>query len=139
MTLCSTCGNVEKLVTPIMAYCAHCDAMRTTNIAPPVPIPIQAPAPAPPAAIQETDQLGAETECTGCGGKEIKVTPIMALCQTCGRTRSLVVKPARDPAREEAIRRELILVQQVLRTRGLPRLEAAKFQSRLKELEAQCQ
>ncbi len=137
MTLCSTCGNVEKLVTPIMAYCAHCDAMRTTNIAPPVPIPVRAPAPAPPSAIQETDQLGAEAECTGCGGKEIKVTPIMALCQGCGRTHSLVVKAARDPAKEEAIRRELITVQQVLRTRGLPRAQFMKFQERLKELEAE--
>lgn len=139
MTLCSTCGNVEKLVTPIMAYCGHCDAMRTTNIAPSVPIPVRAPVPAPPTAIQETDQLGTETECTGCGGKEIKVTPIVALCQACGRTRSLVIKPTRDPAREETIRRELILVRQVLRTRGLPRLEYAKFKARLEELEALCQ
>lgn len=138
MTLCSTCGNVEKLVTPIMAYCSHCDAMRTTNIAPPVPIPVRAPAPAPPAAIQETDQLGSETVCTSCGGPEIKLTPIMALCQACGRTRSLVVKPVRDPAKEEAIRREIIIVRQILWTRGIPRSEHAMFQERLKELEAQC-
>ena len=136
--LCKTCGNMEKLVTPIMAYCSHCDVMRPTNIAPPVPILVRA-AHIPPAVFQETDQLGSETVCTACGGPEIKVTPITALCQACNRTRSLVVKPDHDPAREEAIRRELILVRQVLRTRGLPRLEAAKFQSRLTELEAQCQ
>ena len=135
--LCKTCNNAEKLVTPIMAYCSHCDVTRPANIAAPVPIPVHPPT-APPPAHQETDELGSETTCTACGGMERKVTPIMVLCQRCNRMRSLVEKPTRDPAREESIRRELIMVRQVLRTRGLPRLEAAKFQSRLEELEALC-
>ena len=137
--LCKICGNLEKLVTPIMAYCSHCDSMRPTNIAPPVPIPVRTQSHILPAEFQETDQLGSETVCSECGGPEIKVTPITALCQACNRTHSLVAQPDRDLAKEEAIRRELILVQKVLLTRGLPRLEAAKFQARLKELEAQCQ
>jgi hypothetical protein len=132
--ICDTCGNVEKLITPILAYCGHCDSMRPVNIPPPVPIHVHQ-TPQPPPAHQETDELGAEATCPDCGGLERKITPVMALCQVCGGSRSLAVKPKGDPEREAAIQRELIMVHQILRTRGLPKAEQARTKERLEQLE----
>lgn len=32
--ICPTCGNVERLVTPVIAYCAHCNSLRVVNVPP---------------------------------------------------------------------------------------------------------
>jgi hypothetical protein len=61
----------------------------------------------------------------------------MALCGVCGAVRSLVVTPVRDAAREQAVARELIMVEQQLRTRGLPASARAQFTERLKLLRAE--
>ncbi len=133
--LCDTCGNVEKLVTPILAYCTHCDSMRPVNIPPPVPIHVHQPSYQALPAHQETDELGSEATCPACGGLERKITPVMALCQVCGNSRSLAVKPKGDPVRETAIQRELIMLSQQLRTRGLPKMEQARVKERIEQLE----
>ena len=139
MTLhhCDICGNVLVLTTPILGYCPDCETVRPVNVSPPVPIPVRQVPPQPPPARQETDDLGSETECRECGGLERKVTPIMALCGVCGETRSLVVKPAHDAAREQAVHRELIIVEQQLRTRGVPQDVRGELVKRFRLLEAE--
>jgi len=61
----------------------------------------------------------------------------MAVCSACGAVRSLVVKPVRDLAREQTVNRELIMVEQQLRTRGLPRTVRAELIERLRLLRAE--
>ena len=90
--------------------------------------------PQPPPAYQETDELGSETECSACGGLEKKVTPLTAVCGSCGAMRSLLVKPVRDLAREQTVLRELIAVEQQLRTRGVPPAMRVELGQRLKRL-----
>ena len=48
--LCEKCGNVLKLVTPIVACCPHCDSVRSVKISDPrAPIPrVPVPPPASP-------------------------------------------------------------------------------------------
>jgi predicted nucleic acid-binding Zn-ribbon protein len=135
--LCDKCGNLLKLVTPIVACCPHCDSVRPVNVRPPAPIPARQVPPQPPPAYQETDELGSETECAACGGLEKKVTPLMAVCGVCGAMRSLLVKPVRDAAREQTVLRELIVVEQQLRTRGLPPTVRADLVKRLRSLRAE--
>lgn len=134
---CDTCGNVLKIATPVLGYCPGCETMRPVNVSLPVPIPVHQSHPQPPPAHQETDELGSETECRECGGLEKKVTPLMAVCGVCGTLRSLVKKPVRDTVREQAVHRELIMVEQQLRTRGLPASARAQFMERLKLLRAE--
>jgi hypothetical protein len=135
--LCDTCGNVLKLATPILGYCPDCETVCPVNGSPPIPVYVHKSPPQPSPAYQETDELGAETECRECGGLEKKVTPIMAVCGACGAIRSLVVKPVRDLAREQTVHRELIVVEQQLRTRGLPPAVRADLVKRLRSLRAE--
>ena len=135
--LCDTCGNVLKLATPILGFCPHCESVCSVNVSPLVPIHVHQSPPQPPPAHQETDDLGSETECPACGGLEKKVTPIMALCGACGAMRSLVVKPVRDLAHEQTVHRELIVVEQQLRTRGVPPTVRAELIKRLRLLRAE--
>ena len=135
--LCDKCGNVLKLVTPIVACCPHCDSVRSVDLRPPVSIPVCQVPPQPPPAYQETDELGSETECQACGGLEKKVTPLMAVCGACGAMRSLVVSPVRNMAREQTVCRDLIMVEQQLRTRGVPPAVRAELVKRLRLLRAE--
>ncbi|MGZ3299331.1 MAG: hypothetical protein ACXWPK_00270 [Isosphaeraceae bacterium] len=135
--LCATCGNVLRLVTPIVACCPHCDSVRAVNLRSPVPIPARQVPPQPPPAYQETDELGSETECRACGGLEKRVTPLTAVCGACGAMRSLVTQPVRDTAREQTVHREIIIVEQQLRTRGLPLSVRVELGKRLRLLRAE--
>jgi len=139
MTSCPDCANVEKLLTPILAYCQHCDAVRQISNPNPTPLPPRPVMVQEAPVLHEIDQDGLELICEFCGCIETRVSPIMALCRSCGQTRSLIVPPKMDTAKQDAIRREIIVVRNALRARGLPRTEQATFQARLKELEAQCQ
>ncbi len=135
--ICPDCQNVEKLLTPILAYCQHCDCVQ--NISDPNPTPL----PPRPTMVQEApilheiDQEEAELLCEQCGCVQTHVSPILALCRSCGAIRSLVPKPAVDPVKQDATRREIIVVRNALRARGLPRSEQERFRERLKELESQ--
>ena len=135
--LCEKCGNILRLITPIVACCPHCDSVRPVNLRPPVPIPARQAPPQPPPAYQETDELGSETECSACGGLEKKVTPLMAVCSVCGAMRSLVARPVRDTVREQAVHRELIMVEHQLRTRGVPPAVRAELVKRFRLLQAE--
>lgn len=126
-----------RLATPILGYCPNCETVCPLHVSPPVPVPDHQPPPQPPPAQQETDELGSETECRECGGLEKKVTPIMAVCGACGALRSLVVKPVRDLVREQTVLRELIMIEQQLRTRGVPPAVRAELGQRLKLLRAE--
>ena len=134
---CDACGNVLKLATPILGYCPGCETVCPVNDSPPVPVHVHQSPPQPPPAHQETDELGSETECRECGGLEKKVTPIMAVCGVCGTLRSLVKKLVRDLAREQTVLRELIMVEQQLRTRGLPRTVREELVKRYGSLKAE--
>lgn len=135
--LCDICGYLLTLATPILGYCPSCKTVRTVNISPPVPIHLHQPPPQPPPARQETDDLGSETQCSECGGLERKVTSLMAVCGVCGAMRSLVVKPVHDAAREQAVLRELIIVEQQLRTRGVSQDVRTELVKRFRLLEAE--
>jgi hypothetical protein len=135
--LCDVCGNVLRLATPILGYCPGCETVCPLHLSPPTAIPGHQSPPQPLPAHQETDELGFETECRECGGLEKKVTPIMAVCGVCGALRSLVVKPVRDTAREQTVLREFIMVEQQLRTRGLPKTVRDELGERLKLLRAE--
>ena len=135
--LCDACGNVLQLATPILGYCPDCETVCPVNDSPPVPVHIHQSPPQPPPAHQETDELGSETECRACGGLEKRVTPLTAVCGVCGAMRSLLVQPARDLAREQTVHRELIMVEQQLRTRGLPRTVRDELVKRLRLLRAE--
>ncbi len=137
--VCPDCQNVEKLITPILAYCQHCDCVRNISNPNPTPLPPRPVMVQQAPILHEIDEDGPELICEHCGCVETRVSPIMALCRSCGQTRSLIVKPAIDTAKQDGIRREIIVVRNALRARGLPRTEQAMFQARLKELEAQCQ
>ena len=135
--LCDICGYLLTLATPILGYCPSCKTVRTVNISPPDPIHVHQPPPQPPPAYQETDELGSEAECRECGGLERKVTSLVAVCGVCGAMRSLVVKPVRDTAREQAVIRELAIVEQQLNARGLSPTVRAEFVQRFRLLDAE--
>lgn len=136
--ICPECQNVEKLITPILAYCQHCDQVRQISNPNPAPLPPRQELTQQAPILHEIDQDGPELLCEQCGCVQTHVSPILALCRSCGTIRSLVPKPAVDPAKQDAIRREIIVVRNALRARGLPRIEHERFRERLKELESQC-
>ena len=134
---CTKCGNTLDLVTSILGICQTCSSVRQLQDTPPAPVPVRQPPPQPPAAYQETDELGSETKCAACGGLEKKVTPLTAVCGACGAMRSLLVKPVRDTAREQTVLRELITVEQQIRTRGIPLAMRADLLKRFRLLRAE--
>ncbi len=139
MIICPDCQNVETLITPILAYCQHCDCVQNISDPNPTPLPPRPITAQEAPILHEIDQEAEELLCEQCGCVQTHVSPILALCRSCGAIRSLVPKPAVDPKKQDAIRREIIVVRNALRARGLPRTDRAMFESRLKELEAQCQ
>ena len=137
--VCPECANVEKLITPILAYCGHCDQVRQISNPNPAPLPPRPVMAQEAPILHEIDQEGPELICEQCGCIETRITPVMAICRSCGTTRSLMAKSLVDNAKQDAIRREIIVVRNALRARGLPRSEQERFRERLKELEAHCQ
>ncbi len=137
MTSCPECQNVEKLITPILAYCQHCDQVRQISNPNPIPLPPRPVTAQEAPILHEIDQETEELICEQCGCVQTHVSPILALCRSCGAIRSLVPKPAIDHAKQDEIRREIIVVRNALRARGLPQSERERFLERLKELENQ--
>jgi hypothetical protein len=135
--LCDICGTGLKRLTPILGFCTPCASVRVLKTAPDPPLPVHLPTPQPPPAYQETDELGRESTCPVCGGLERKVTPIMGLCNVCNEMRPLQVQPVHDLAREQAVVRELITIEQQLHTRGLATTTRAQLTERHKLLQAE--